>query len=553
MTNLLIAWTACLAAMAAAAAAPPAPTAPPDAPAPADIACRFVIIDRDTPGYRGAVTVNGSQVLVFNGREEGSDTLAAPLKDGSNTIVVAFDHIEGETPAEDDDPFVDLYLSPDRDIPENAPALAYLEADDAAARLECTVEVTDGRAGRLGQVERHWADAARTQLVLEFVADGRAGAKDYDHARRREWDEAGVLILDARFEGPRTTHAVYYKPDGTLGAEIKDGDGWYREWHPGGTLSVETPYRDGFAEGRSRTWLESGALWVQQTYAGDELNGPYKEYYENGKVRLEGTYRHGRQDGLWRISGANGRLLFRREFKDGKPVVPPARVLRDTRLGFSLTVPEGFLEFPGGKATRDIIHAFIAFDPKDEDTSLVLAIERMRGTLGPEALPKDALTNVMRSAIKDAMRRQVAQIVGQDVDVGDPTIETYRDRWKSFAVSGILCRVDAADTAIVTRVVQIPLRHEAIQVLVSGPAAREQDVERTMKAVLASLEGEGGHGGPSRWLGRRLDWVERVAGIAKAVATLAGLVVLIVCLARRKKPAAAPPVPPAPLPPQPPA
>jgi hypothetical protein len=66
----------------------------------------------------------------------------------------------------------------------------------------------------------------------------------------------------------------------------------------------------------------------------------------------------------------------------------------------------------------------------------------------------------------------------------------------------------------VTLNAQVPLKPEAIQVGVVGPAAQEEELRGTLRSVLASLDGE------TNWLTRR----ERAERFGQAAAQLTGVV-----------------------------
>jgi hypothetical protein len=188
-----------------------------------------------------------------------------------------------------------------------------------------------------------------------------------------------------------------------------------------------------------------------------------------------------------------------------------AEVIRDQKLEFTLTLPDGFADFPAGKEEPGTIYSYLQGTPGTDDFAIV-TIKPMGGTIGREALQK----------------KDLPKIAGMKFDV-------RREKWKSFDIDVMFGTVRQEGIGVYVAVAQVPLKREAIQVVVAGPEARRADVPALLRTLLASLDG------PSNWLtdAERATRVGKVAGGLVAALAFAGW---LIWLSLRK------PRPPAPSP-----
>jgi hypothetical protein len=163
-----------------------------------------------------------------------------------------------------------------------------------------------------------------------------------------------------------------------------------------------------------------------------------------------------------------------------------ADVIRDEALGFTLTVPEGFVDYPPGREQQGTPYAFVKGEPGRTD-STIIGIKPMGGTIGREPLPASELP----------------QGDGINFDV-------RREKWKSFDIE-VLVGVAQQEPGIAVVVAQVPLKPQAIQVAVTAPLARQAELLPLLRSLLASLDG------PSNWLTDK----ERSLGAGKAIGGLA--------------------------------
>lgn len=147
-----------------------------------------------------------------------------------------------------------------------------------------------------------------------------------------------------------------------------------------------------------------------------------------------------------------------------------ADTVTDPKLGFTLKLSSEFIPRPDlVGATPDIVHAFQYGDATEDGIAVLLLIEKLGGVIGRERLKKQDLPPGFK---------------------GDLFVAT----WQGYEIDGF--EVPEADNGInaITYNVQIPLKGEAIQIKLFGPADREENLRLLLRQILDSLEGE------SNWL-----------------------------------------------------
>jgi len=168
--------------------------------------------------------------------------------------------------------------------------------------------------------------------------------------------------------------------------------------------------------------------------------------------------------------------------------------VRNAELGYSLTLPEGFTDFPEARSQKDVVDSWSEATPVSANGALVFLVVRMHGILP-----------------REAMRQE-------DVPANTQVVSF---KWKGFDVSGLRTQASQEGKPVFVLVAQVPLRPEAVQLSVAGPADQETRGQAIMEATLASLEGE------TNWLTstERAGRLGNIAGwwIGIAVAVIAVL------------------------------
>src|SRR3989442_5713215 len=136
--------------------------------------------------------------------------------------------------------------------------------------------------------------------------------------------------------------------------------------------------------------------------------------------------------------------------------------VRNAELGYSLTLPEGFTDFPAARSQKDIVDSWSETAPASANGALVLLVARMHGVLP-----------------REAMRQE-------DVPANTQVVSF---KWKGFDVGGLKTLTTQAGQPVFVLVAQVPLRKEAVQLSVAGPADQAGRGQAIMGTTLAALEG----------------------------------------------------------------
>jgi hypothetical protein len=173
-------------------------------------------------------------------------------------------------------------------------------------------------------------------------------------------------------------------------------------------------------------------------------------------------------------------------------------------LGYVMRLPDGFVAIPADFAGgRDVVGCWAGEGSPSSQGALVLCVQRMHATLGREHLKASDLP---------------------------PATELLTVRWNGLDIDAI--RTDTAQpaggTLLTVYTAQVPLRKEAIQVVVAAPRARATEALATLKSVLGSLKGETNWLSSTERAGRLGTIVGWIVGIA------VGLLIVRMVVMRRK-------------------
>lgn len=163
-------------------------------------------------------------------------------------------------------------------------------------------------------------------------------------------------------------------------------------------------------------------------------------------------------------------------------------------LGYQLTVPEGFSAFPEGRAgNEDLVECWAEDEPVSEQGRLVLCVQRLHGVIGREPIRQD------------------------EMPVG---AQLTTMKWREFELQGVRAQVERDEGPSFSLVAQVPLKPEAVQLLVAGPADQVERGDTLLKTTLASLQGQ------SNWLtsAERMERLGNSIGILVAIAFGIGVV-----------------------------
>src|SRR2546425_5070627 len=173
-------------------------------------------------------------------------------------------------------------------------------------------------------------------------------------------------------------------------------------------------------------------------------------------------------------------------------------------LGYVMSLPEGFVaipvEFAGGRG-GDVVACWAGEGSQSSQGTFVLCVQRIHATLGREHLKSSDLPR----------KSQLLTV-----------------RWNGLDIDAIRTDTASAGTPLTVYTAQVPLRKEAIQVVVAGPSARATESLATLNSVLRSLKGETNWLSSTERAGRLGTIVGWVIGIAIGV-----LIVRMVVTRRR--------------------
>jgi hypothetical protein len=116
-------------------------------------------------------------------------------------------------------------------------------------------------------------------------------------------------------------------------------------------------------------------------------------------------------------------------------------------------------------ATPDVVHAFQYGEATEGEIAVLLLIEKLGGVIGRQRLRE------------------------QDMPPGYHG-DLFVTTWKGFEVDGFEVPESVSGVDVITYNVQFPLKREAIQVRLFGPANREEVLRALLRQILDGLEGE---------------------------------------------------------------
>lgn len=183
-------------------------------------------------------------------------------------------------------------------------------------------------------------------------------------------------------------------------------------------------------------------------------------------------------------------------------------VIHNDNPVFSLHVPPGFYRQPDNDK---FLLSLATSDPADGIPDVFVAVQRMRGTIGtePAVLPAGVAPNLKVGTV----------------------------RWSGFDLEAATRRVTTLGQTLDVCVVQVPIRGEAIQLMVAVPPAKTATLDALTAKFLAGLDGA------SSWtyLSPGDQSALRVGGAAALVADAAGIALLVFLLRRHRRRKAAVP------------
>lgn len=197
-----------------------------------------------TYSHRIFVEVNGEPFAEFQREGSGFESKLSPMREGQNSIHVRFEP-RGKSESISTTSELRFLFTPDM-MPGATPVPGLeLSNIDLYAEADVDIDWVDGKPAKFAWTTREWMTAEKKNLVwrLQITKDPFSG--DYLSQSVETWTPEGQPIRNETYKNDLYVDATFYKPDGTVGAEIKDGNGFLREWNEQGHLAIEVEVKDG--------------------------------------------------------------------------------------------------------------------------------------------------------------------------------------------------------------------------------------------------------------------------------------------------------------------
>lgn len=177
-------------------------------------------------------------------------------------------------------------------------------------RIWSVIEYANGEYD--GKWLRFWKDGT---LISELTWEN--GKR---HGLHRAWYLNEKIKYETHYEKGRLINGKYYKPNGQVGSEIKNGDGYACEYHSDGTLKRKTEYKDGLQDGESLNYHEDGHLYVKWIWSKGRIHGEETFFFKDGKVSGKGMMKDNRPFGKWLYYYENGNIKRVENYVEGQIV-----------------------------------------------------------------------------------------------------------------------------------------------------------------------------------------------------------------------------------------
>jgi len=294
---------------------PPANPDPKDLPALDRLKLTELLVNRQTQDYSVTLDINGAPYASY-GSGSGWKVDAAPFKEGTNHVVVSFTPAAAGNPKGRSGALTLVLADSPKPQPNHSLILyAFSAADNAYCVTDLTFQFMSGQAVKLQLKEDHWIDAAHKKHIYELVSRDGSVWGPYDQHERSWWSngqacDETLYKLSQQVGSLALFESKDYKPDGTLAAEVTNGNGVRRTYYDAGVIEMEALYHDGV------------------------LSGPYKKYDVHGTVRIAGSFKDSQQDGIWTHFDEHGQKTAQCTYASGQPLNGAAPIDPD-----SITAP----------------------------------------------------------------------------------------------------------------------------------------------------------------------------------------------------------------------
>jgi hypothetical protein len=151
-----------------------------------------------------------------------------------------------------------------------------------------------------------------------------------------------------------------------------------------------------------------------------------------------------------------------------EPRLLTGSVLKDEDLQFSMTIPDGFREYPQGIQFEETKYCYLKGVIGDDEKLTIINIKKLDGLLSPDLA-------LNRKRLREQLPAQSELITKQ---------------WRGLTIDAYTMSVDKNGSSILIYTMRVPLKPAAIELAVAGSASKRDELNRLADELLASLEGE---------------------------------------------------------------
>jgi len=148
---------------------------------------------------------------------------------------------------------------------------------------------------------------------------------------------------------------------------------------------------------------------------------------------------------------------------------PSGQVLTNGLLRFSMEIPEGFVDWPEGAVSANVVHCYAKLLDGSNDLRLVINVQRLNGVIPPN---------------QPLRREEVAQHAPPGTK-----LDLIQMSWRGYTVDTFVSELSQNGSEVIAYGIQVPLVPAAIQLNVGGPISQRQEIEKLADDLLASLDG----------------------------------------------------------------
>jgi len=125
------------------------------------------------------------------------------------------------------------------------------------------------------------------------------------------------LVFEGEYLFNKSRNGKGYDKNGNIIYELKNGNGYVKEYDYLGILKFEGEYLNGKRNGKGKEYDYEGKLEFEGEYLNGERKGKGKKYY-NGMLEFEGEYLNGKRNGKGKEYDYRCRLRFEGEYLNGE-------------------------------------------------------------------------------------------------------------------------------------------------------------------------------------------------------------------------------------------